>query len=222
MEALNERGNIVYPDSDGEPMADNTRQFNWIVVLKENLDAVLPDFVGGDLLWYPVEGDPKTRRAPDVLVALGRPKGDRGSYRQWVEDNVAPQVVMEVLSPSNTVFEMTEKVDFYRHFGVHELYILDPDTETLQGWMRSGESLSLVPVVGSFRSPLLGITFELGEVIRVLHADGTPFKTHRELMGERDAAVQRAEAEKSRADSAEERARRLEARLRELGVDPLA
>lgn len=28
---------IIYPDSDGEPIADNTKQFRWIVTIKENL-----------------------------------------------------------------------------------------------------------------------------------------------------------------------------------------
>jgi Uma2 family endonuclease len=71
---------IVYPDSDGQPMADNTKQFSWIVLLKENLECLFANdpnvFVAGDLLWYPVEGKPEIRVAPDVLVALGRPKGD--------------------------------------------------------------------------------------------------------------------------------------------------
>ena len=31
---------IIYPDSDGQPMADNTLQFRWIVLLKENLDCI--------------------------------------------------------------------------------------------------------------------------------------------------------------------------------------
>lgn len=31
---------IIYPDSDGQPMADNTKQFRWIVLLKENLDCL--------------------------------------------------------------------------------------------------------------------------------------------------------------------------------------
>ncbi|MGC1310468.1 MAG: hypothetical protein WA885_24825 [Phormidesmis sp.] len=52
-----------YPDSDGQPMADNTQQFRWIMVIKENLERLFasdPDvFVAGDLLWYPVEGEPK-------------------------------------------------------------------------------------------------------------------------------------------------------------------
>lgn len=44
---------IIYPDSDGQPMADNTKQFRWIVVIKENLEilfATVPDvFIAGDL-----------------------------------------------------------------------------------------------------------------------------------------------------------------------------
>ncbi len=28
---------LIYPESDGKPMADNTKQFRWIVVIKENL-----------------------------------------------------------------------------------------------------------------------------------------------------------------------------------------
>src|SRR5262245_45803750 len=96
---------IVYPDSDGKPMADNALQFRWIVTIKEGLDRVFSDrsdiFVAGDLLWYPVEGHPEICQAPDALVAFGRPRGDRGSYKQWEEGGVAPQVVFEVLSPNN-------------------------------------------------------------------------------------------------------------------------
>jgi Uma2 family endonuclease len=72
---------IIYPDGDGQPMADNTKQFRWIVTIKENLDLLFaenPDvFVAGDLLWYPVQGRPNIRVAPDILVAFDRPKGDR-------------------------------------------------------------------------------------------------------------------------------------------------
>ncbi len=78
---------VIYPDSDGQPMADNTQQFRWITVIQGNLDWIFAQndqvFVAGDLLWYPVEGDNKTRQAPDVMVVFGVAKGDRGSYRQW-------------------------------------------------------------------------------------------------------------------------------------------
>jgi Uma2 family endonuclease len=53
---------IIYPDSDGQPMADNTQQFRWIVLLKENLECLFAAdpqvFVAGDFLWYPVEDHP--------------------------------------------------------------------------------------------------------------------------------------------------------------------
>jgi hypothetical protein len=52
---------IIYPDSDGKPMSDNTKQFRLIVLIKENLEilyAAIDDvFVAGDLLWHPVEGN---------------------------------------------------------------------------------------------------------------------------------------------------------------------
>ena len=133
---------IVYPDSDGKPMAENTLQFEWIVTIKEGLDRAFHDrpdvFVAGDLFWYPVEGRPDICTAPDLLVAIGRPKGHRGSYKQWEEDGIAPQVVFEVLSPNNRFGEMVRKFKFYELYGALEYYIYDPDNFILEGWLRAG------------------------------------------------------------------------------------
>src|SRR4051812_16027135 len=105
---------IIYPESDGQPIAENTVQFRWIVTIKEGLDSLFRDradvFVAGDLFWYPVEGKPKIRVAPDMMVVLGRPKGDRRSYLQWEEGGIPPQVVFEVLSPGNRTWEMEQKL----------------------------------------------------------------------------------------------------------------
>src|SRR5271166_2796628 len=92
--AILPRRPIIYPDDDGQPMAENTLQFEWIVTIQGGLDAEFANdpnvFVAGDLLWYPVEGEPKIRQAPDAMVVLGRPQGYRGSYKQWEEDGIAP------------------------------------------------------------------------------------------------------------------------------------
>lgn len=102
-------------------------------MIKANLDilfAVDADvFVAGDLLWYPaqVQEPPVPSQAPDVMVAFGRPKGRRGSYRQWQEANIPPQVVFEILSPGNTPAEMTRKFALYQTYGVEEYYLYDPD-----------------------------------------------------------------------------------------------
>ena len=122
---------VEYPSTDGEPMAQNTKQYRYITTIQGGLAAMFRDrpdvFVAGDLFWYPIEGDNKTRAAPDVMVVFGRPKGDRDSYRQWEEDNIAPQVVFEILSPSNTLTELLDKSLFYARYGVQEYYIYDPD-----------------------------------------------------------------------------------------------
>ncbi len=202
---------ITYPESDGQPMADNTKQFRWIVTIKEGLEALFADvpdvFVAGDLFWYPVEGRPDIRTAPDVMVVFGRPKGDRGSYRQGQEENVAPQIVFEILSPGNTVSEMTRKFQFYQRHGVEEYYLYDPDTGELSGWQRQGEYLEEIEEMDGWVSPQLDIRFELEEDELVLYRpDGKRFATYVELMDQLEQAQQRAE--------------RLAAQLRELGVEP--
>lgn len=46
---------ILYPDSDGKPMAENTEQYRWIVLIKENLEILFANnhniLIVGDLLW---------------------------------------------------------------------------------------------------------------------------------------------------------------------------
>ncbi|MBE9029354.1 Uma2 family endonuclease [filamentous cyanobacterium LEGE 11480] len=209
---------IDYPDSDGQPMADNTRQFAWIVKLKEGLESLFQAdpqvFVAGDLLWYPVEGDNRTRRAPDAMVVFGRPKGDRGSYRQWEEDNIAPQVVFEILSPGNTLSEMALKLEFYGRYGVEEYYLYDPDRNDLTGWLRDEGGLAVIETMVDWVSPRLGIRFDLsGAELEVIRPDGECFKSYVELVNERDAAAQERDAAVAERD-------RLAAKLRELGIDP--
>jgi Uma2 family endonuclease len=205
---------VHYPDSDGQPMAENTLQYRWIVTIVGGLDRMLPhDFVAGDLLWYPVEGDNKTRAAPDAMVALGRPKGDRGSYRQWEEGGVAPQVVFEVWSPGNTLRDHERKRTFYLRYGVDEYYIWDPDRLELLGWVREGELFHEVVEMDGWVSPRLGLRFARAEDgdLRLFDPAGRPFMTFAELVAEVDAqrAVadeQRALAEAQRAVADEQRA----------------
>jgi Uma2 family endonuclease len=150
-------------------MADNTLQYEWIVMLKSNLEFLFRDdpavFVAADLLWYPVEGRPDLRRAPDVMVAFGRPKGYRGSYLQWREQDIAPQVVIEILSPGNTAMEMNKKLLFYQQHGVEEFCTVEPDPENpgVVSWRREGEQLVLAQTEERWDSQRLGISIALEE-----------------------------------------------------------
>ena len=202
---------IDYPDSDGQPMADNTKQFRWIVVIKENLELLYvadPQvFVAGDLQWYSVEGDNTIRQAPDAMVVVGRPKGDRGSYRQWQEDNLAPQVVFEILSPGNRVGEMLRKLGFYDRHGVEEYYIYDSDRLELTGLLRGEQGLEVIEAINGWVSPRLQIRFQIiDQGLEIYRPDGQRFLTYSELGLE-------LEQERSRVQA-------LESKLRELGVNP--
>jgi Uma2 family endonuclease len=238
---------LVYPDSDGKPMAESTLQYRWIVTVRENIALQYADrtdvLVAADNLVYPVRANPRLCTAPDVYVAFGRPPGDRGSYKVWEEGDTFPQVIFEVLSPSNTAHEMQLKLNFYRRFGAEEYYVIDPDAETLEARVRTGGRFQRVRDTAGFVSPLLGIRFRWDDAGRlsVLRPDGTPFETFLDVQQARIAAEaktlaalrmasdeakraeeekKRAEEEKKRADHAQARADKLAAKLRELGLDP--
>jgi Uma2 family endonuclease len=213
-----DRPDIIYPDSDGQPMSDNTKQFRWIVTIKEGLEWLFKDdpnvFVAGDLLWYPVEGDNVTRAAPDAMVVFGRPKGDRGSYQQWKENNVVPQVVFEVRSPGNTQTELDKKLVFYDRYGVEEYYLYDPDRGDLSGWLRRDNRLDVIDPILGWVSPRLGIRFDMvGTELELYRPDGERFTSYVELAALREQERQQLEQERLRSQ-------KLAEKLRELGIDP--
>ncbi|MEI6044404.1 MAG: Uma2 family endonuclease [Chloroflexota bacterium] len=217
---------IVYPERDGKPMSDNTKQFRWLYLIEKGLESLFENnpavFVAGNLLWYPVEGKPKIRAAPDAMVIFGRPKGDRGSYRQWEEENIAPQVAFEILSPGNDLTEMNLKRAFYERYGVEEYYIYDPDSLKLTGWIRRGRRLEPIAQMKGWKSSLLlDLRFELdgldGE-LKLHRSDGKPFSTDEQLKeAEKRAAQaeQRAAQAEQHAKQAEQRAKQAEQRVRQ-------
>lgn len=216
---------LIYPESDGQLMADNTKQFRWIVTIKEGLEWLFQNdpnvFVAGDLLWYPVQGDNITCAAPDAMVVFGRPKGDRGSYQQWKENNIVPQVVFEVRSPSNTQTELDKKLVFYDRYLVEEYYLYDPDKGDLSGWLRTGDRLDVIEPMSGWVSPRLGVRFELsGCELELYQPDGEKFSTYVELAAlreqertDKEQALQQLEQEKARSQQ-------LADKLRELGINP--
>ena len=65
---------------------------------------------------------------PEVFDSLQKTIKERGVTK---ENNIAPQVVFEILSPGNTKKEMSKKLLFYDCYGVEEYYIYDPDKNEL-------------------------------------------------------------------------------------------
>jgi len=237
---------IIYPSSDGEPMAESTIQYKLIVTIKEGCESLFEDdpnvFVAADLLWYPVERRNDISQAPDTMVIFGRPKGERSSYIQSREDNIPPQVVFEIRSHNDSNTKMHKKLSFYNRYGVEEYYLYDPEINELEGWQRIEGTLEPIEPMEGWISPRLGVRFELPESgLEIYKPDGEKFLSPSEINAQRllerrraeqefqraEQEFQRAEQEFQRAQEASERAEqeaqkseRLAAKLRELNIDP--
>jgi Uma2 family endonuclease len=209
---------IIYPESDGEPMAENTQQFHLITTLQGGIDTMFAErddvLCAGDLFWYPVEGNSNIRLAPDIMVVFGRPRGDRSSYMQWKESGIAPQVVMEIISPSNDPAEMMDKLEFYDTYGVEEYYTYNPYKIKFNAWQRQNGHLQYLYQQTSWQSPRLGVTFTVEPEnvknsmygLAITRQDGTRFERFMEVYAALGKEKQRAE--------------RLAAQLRAMGITP--
>ena len=220
-----DKSNIIYPDDNGEPMSNNTDQFRLIVWIKENLELLFADdpnfFVAGDLVWYPVEGNNKLSQAPDVMAVFGVPKGYRGSYQQWYENDIAPQVAFEIWSPGNRLTPMMQKFHFYERYGVEEYYLYNPQTLELEGWLRVESQLEAIEQIDGWVSPRLGVRFQLSETgLEMFGPNQEPFMSFVELDRLRQQAEARAQQAEMLLEQERSRSQALESRLREMGMDP--
>lgn len=216
---------IEYPEDNGESLAENTLQYEWIVKIMGGLQWAFrnrPDvFVAADLLWYPVQGLTDLHTAPDAMVVIGRPKGHRRSYLQWKEDGIAPQVVFEVHAPSYQPERMAEKFRFYETHGVQEYYFYDPDNEELAGWMRVQDRLTPIKNIEDWTSPLLGVRFDMSTgVLKLYGPDGRVFRTYLENVEWAKKFSAEADKLSAEADAQQARTERLSSELRALGVEP--
>jgi Uma2 family endonuclease len=125
----------IYPDSDGKPMAETGIHVEAIIWLYQMLRHHFRDrediYIAADMFLYYVEGQPKKRRAPDVMVAKGvKGRHERRSFKTWVE-GVVPACIVEVTSKKTTQEDLKQKNSVYQKIGVREYFMFDPLHEYL-------------------------------------------------------------------------------------------
>lgn len=192
--------------------------------------AAAPDVaVFSRLAWFPDRDNTRIRLDPDVMVVRGRPPGRRRSYKAWVEDGVAPAVIVEVWSEEDTDADYRRRLERARRYGVEEVVFVVPFAP---GGVRV-EHLAADPDDPSrFRStgtstrsdqPLtiesLGIVMTGGREL-VVQDDGQRWPTTAEAFQQARDQAARADHEAARADQEAARAERLRAQLRAAGIDP--
>ncbi len=127
---------VVYPDSDGKPMAEtgiHVFALMWFLgALKLYFSHRDDVYVVGNMFLYHEEGKPKSRKAPDVMVVKGVPsQPERRSFKIWVE-KAAPCFILEVTSKKTAKEDQEAKRQLYQRLGVREYFLFDPLHEYLE------------------------------------------------------------------------------------------
>lgn len=77
---------------------------------------------------------------PDIFfIAAGRSDVRFGHYVEG-----APDLIVEVLSPSNWLYDRQEKFQAYQDAGVREYWIVDPRTQTIEGFVLEQGAYTLI------------------------------------------------------------------------------
>ena len=192
---------LIYPDSDGEPMAETEPHrdlmMDFILMLKRHFKEHTDVHVSGNLLIYYEEGNTKKSVSPDVFVAFGVSKKKRRTYRTW-EEGATPDFVLEAASPSTYRNDMTTKKDLYATvLGVREYYIYDPYHEVqphFQGYrLVDGAYEAMELVEDRFVSEVLGLEIgEHGEMLGLYDPSRSEWLLPPEAHAEREAEARRA------------------------------
>ncbi len=224
---------VVYPESDGKPMAETELHCRLMINLIEalrNFFADQPDvYVWGNMFIYYEEGDPGKNVAPDVFVVrgVGKRLGEktRRVYRLWEEGRV-PCVVIEVSSSETKNEDLQRKKQLYARLGVKEYFIFEPEYRYLKPPFRayrlSGDQyVELVIINRRVRSEELGLDLvDTGETLRLFEPirGGFLLTPEEEAVAHLEAEARAAHAEAERQAEAEAR-RRAEVELEKLRAE---
>ncbi len=77
---------------------------------------------------------------PDIVFIL------KENYEIITEDNIkgAPDLIIEILSPSTTHYDMFEKKEIYEKYGVKEYWIVDPDKQWVEVYVSHNKKFKLI------------------------------------------------------------------------------
>ena len=214
---------LVYPESDGEPMAESPKHQQVMIdcmdILRSHFHGFADVYIGGNMMLYYEEGNPRKSISPDVFMVRGLSKKELRTYKTW-EQPPTLDFVLEVASPSTYTRDFNEKMEIYaKILRVKEYCIYDPYHEIdpyFVGFRLVGEVYKEIPFVNA-RIPFEVLGLELGEHEGVLRLYD-PVKsawlfTSQERVSDAEVRV----AQESRArQEAESRAQHAEAELEKL------
>ncbi|MBC8122201.1 MAG: Uma2 family endonuclease [Gemmatimonadaceae bacterium] len=224
MDTLLKSQPIIYPSSDGTPVAETFVHLYALLttleVLKQFLEGRQATVLANQFLYY-AQNLPRLRVAPDVMVILDVAPGGRDNYKVWEEGQV-PSVIFEMTSASTREHDKGYKKTLYEQLQVSEYWLFDPKGEWVEGQLQGYRLVGEVyePITDSRSEPLkLRLQVE-GPLLGFYREDtGEKLLIPTELASELRRTAGLLEQERRRAEQAEQRVERLAQRLRDLGED---
>lgn len=154
------------PVAMNPPMAPHARLIALLTgAIERRLRPPCGTYVGGGARR---EDDNWNYRVPDLAISCSRSPG------HWVE---APQVVIEILSPSTGKKDYSVKVPFYRSMpSVEEILLVRTDRRHVEHWQREGDDWRVRDLIGSaeITMRLLSSPIPLDEIYAPLELDAEP------------------------------------------------
>lgn len=122
-----------------------------------NLEARLGWVLPGDIGYLCFPEEPARVRKPDAsFIRFGRLRGEQIPKGHIP---IAPDLAVEVVSPNDLYYEVQRKVGEYRRAGVREVWVVNPETRTVEvfradgsvAWLHEEDELSSEAVLPGFR-----------------------------------------------------------------------
>ena len=161
----------LYPDSDGKPMAETgfhvTAMIELLQMLALHFASRTDVYIAADMFLYYEQGNPRARRAPDVMFCQGvSGNHHRRSFRIW-EEHVPPTVIFEVTSKKTRREDEVEKPAVYANIGVAEYFLFDPEGDYLRPRMRGYRlgPAGYQPIAPEATGKLIFLSHELGMTV---------------------------------------------------------
>lgn len=130
------RQRVIYPVSDGQPMAESDTHRNETTRMIDGLKVHFADrprvYVSGNNFIYWEKGNPRKFVSPDVYVVFGVLMKERDIYQAWKEGGRLPSFVLEITSKSTQKEDLGRKYRLYeRTLRVPEYVLFDPTRDYL-------------------------------------------------------------------------------------------
>ncbi|WP_414619284.1 Uma2 family endonuclease [Calothrix sp. CCY 0018] len=202
---------IIYPSSDGKPLAETYAHLYAILVtleiLKQYLQGQQATVLADQFLYY-AQGFPRLRVAPDVMVIFNVAFGGRDNYKIWEEKQV-PAVIFEITSEGTKEKDTGYKKTLYEQLGVKEYWLFDPKGEWIENKLKGYRlKKEVYEEITDSRSEPLQLKLKVESELIAFYREDTGEK----LLAPSELAQALKESE--------EKAERLKDKLKELGVDP--